>query len=269
MNAAGPPVNRRIAALAMAGVITALSLSAAGCAGKTTAVGARSKGGAPAGHITVAAASDLKLALPEIVAAFEKRTGNKVTATFGSSGLLARQIEQGAPFDVYLSANKGFIKDLVKKDLLVNETRYGRGLIALIGKAGSLEDLADPAIKNLAIANPETAPYGAAARDALQKAGVWPAVQDKTVIAESISHAKDFVDTGNADAGVVALALVKTTGAKYTVIDKKLYTPIEQWAGVISGSREKAAARAFVDGLSAPATKKILEKYGFETAGPR
>lgn len=219
---------------------------------------------APVEEITVSAASDLKIALPDIAKAFEKKTGTRVLINFGSTGELARQIEQGAPVDLFLAANKKYVDDLVAKKLAGEKTRhYATGLIVLIGNAKNLDELKDVSIKNIAIANPEHAPYGMAAKEALQEAGVWSAIEERLVFGENIAQTMEYVKTGNADAGIVALSLVKPAGIRYVDIDEDLYKPIEQWVGLISGSGGSKTARALMEFLVQPEAKKILKSGGF------
>lgn len=244
-------------------VILALAIGLAGCRGQIKQASAKKTA---AKEITVAAAADLNLALPEIAKAYEKKTGNKITATFGASGLLATQIENGAPIDVFMSAGKKYTDQLVAKKLIVGAGPYATGHIVLIGKAKSLADLKSRSINKIAIANPNTAPYGSAAKQALEQAGILPAVQAKLVYGENISQTLEFVKTGNADAGFVALSLVKTAGIPYVAVNQGLYKPIEQWVGVTNRKADPKTSKDFMRFLLSPAAQRILKSYGFSSA---
>ncbi len=204
-------------------------------------------------EITVAAASDLTFALKEIAANFGKEAGVKAVLTFGSTGMLARQIEQGAPFDIFLAADLKYLESLKEGGHIDPETievyAYGRLALA-VNKPSSIEvkeikDLLNPGIKRIAIANPAHAPYGRAAVEALKSSGVWEAVKGKLVFGENIRQALQFVQSGNAPAGIVALSIADVPEVKFMEIDRKLHGPIEQAAGVVAGSKEKALAGQF------------------------
>lgn len=222
-------------------------------------------------QITVAAASDLAFALKEISASFESRTGARVVISFGSTGMLTRQIEQGAPFDLFFSAGQTYM-DVLKKGghtLAGTERLYARGALALaVGKGiqvdrPALEDLMRPEIKRIVIANPDHAPYGVAAMEALGSAGLLPRVKGKIVYAENIRQAMQYIQTGDAQAGLIALSLAKAEQVRYSVIDTKLHGPINQVAAVISGSRDETVAKAFLEYACGPLGRSILKSYGF------
>ena len=216
--------------------------------------------------IVVASASSMKPVLERIAKNFNNKTSNQVELVLGSSGLLARQIESGAPFDVYISANRAYMDDLRKRGLVIEANPYASGIIVLIGKAATLEGLKRPAIKTVAIANPDTAPYGAAAQEALENAGILKDIKSKLIVSENVAQAYDFVKTGNADAGIVALSLAKDTEMEYSRIDKEFYSPIEQWAGIVEWSESTSTARAFIDYLRSEPVQAVLEKHGFDPA---
>jgi molybdate transport system substrate-binding protein len=228
------------------------------------------------GTITVAAAADMTPAINEISANFEKTTGCAVRVSAGSSGNFLSQIENGAPFDVFLSADLAYPKKLEAEGLAAPGSTflYAVGKIVLWVRNDSRLDLnnglavlRDSSVQKIAIANPQHAPYGRAAEQALQNAGVYDAVKNRLVLGENISQAAQFVDSGNADAGVLALSLalspaLKTRGRFWRIPDN-LYAPIEQGAVVLRASQNPQAAKAFLDFLKTPATAALLERYGF------
>ena len=235
--------------------------------------------GAFAQPLRVAAASDLQAALPGIAAGFEKATGRKVALTFGSSGNFFTQLQNGAPFDVFLSADIEYPRQLERDGQAEKGSlaRYATGRIVLwirnespIDLTRGLAALADPGVHRVAIANPDHAPYGRAAIAALQHAGVYDRVQAKLVRGENISQAAQFVQSGNADAGLVALSLalapaLKASG-RYVEIPDAFYPPIEQAAAIVAASQQKAIARQFVEFLKQPESARTLTTFGFVVA---
>lgn len=226
-----------------------------------------------AGRITVAAASDLSYALKEIAASFERETGVKVALSFGSTGMLSRQIEEGAPFDVFFSADIKRMEGLKKLGLIIPQTSrvYAQGLIvvAVRDKRGikvkTLEDLLSPEVKRVSIANPEHAPYGAAAREALEASGLWERLKDRLVYGENVRQALQFVETGDAQAGIVALSIARVKGISTADISPELYNPIYQSAAVLKKTSNEKAARRFLDYAAGPKGRAALSKYGFNT----
>jgi molybdate transport system substrate-binding protein len=222
-------------------------------------------------NLTIAAASDLQVAFTEIGELFEEETGHSVTFSFGSTGNLTTQIENGAPFDVFAAANVAFVDRLIEGGFVDQETKrlYGVGRIVLANSVASgadarnLENLLDPDIAYVAIANPEHAPYGLAAKEALENAGLWEDLQPKLVYGENIRQALQFVETGNAEVGIVALSIAEVDTITYTLIDEDLHNPLLQAMGVISASTHQNAAMEFVDFVIGPTGRDILEKYGF------
>src|SRR5262249_41207533 len=197
-----------------------------------------------------AAASDLQAALPVLTERFKQVHGIEVTPVFGSSGQLAQQIEQGAPYDVFLSANKAFVERLAAKGMVKADsvTPYAQGLLVFVvsRKSGvavsGLPDLTKPEVKHVAIANPELAPYCFAAKQALEKAGL-AAVTSKLVQAESIRQALQFVQTGNAEVGLVAHSVADVPEVQRMDLDRTLYDPIVQYLGIFSRTENPGAAR--------------------------
>lgn len=222
-------------------------------------------------ELTVAAASDLQIAFTEIGVLFEEETGHAVTFSFGSTGNLATQIENGAPFDVYAAANVAFVDDLIEKGFVDAESKalYGVGRIVLASSIASgmdaqeLSALLDPAIRHVAIANPEHAPYGMAAREALISAEIWDDLQPKLVYGENIRQTLQFIQTGNAEAGIVALSIADVPEITWTMIDNSLHEPLLQAMGVVSNRPHSDVAREFVDFVTGPQGREVLEAYGF------
>ena len=230
----------------------------------------------PCGTITVAAAADLSYAMNEIAANFEKATGCTVRVSTGSSGNFLSQIENGAPFDVFFSADIEYPKRLEAKGLAVPGSiyLYAIGKIVLWVKNDSRLDvskglmtLRDPSIQKVAIANPQHAPYGRAAEEALRNGGVYDTVKDRFVFGENISQASQFVESGSADAGILALSLVLSPGLKekgrFWRIPENLYSPIQQGVVLVRASRNLPASQTFLDYIKTPATAALLERYGF------
>ena len=223
-------------------------------------------------EIHVAAASDLTTAFEEIGREFEAINHTKVVFSFGSSGLLTKQIENSAPMDAFASANVDFIDQLDKKGLILSDTKtvYARGRITLWVKADSklkiekIEDLSQPDVTRVAIANPEVAPYGMAARDALQSAHIWDAVKSKLIFADNIRQTLQFAETGNVDVAIVSLSLSSEGNGKWVLIPAESHKPINQGIAVIKGTKNEPAARQFVSFVVSEKGQAILAKYGFE-----
>ncbi|MEQ1667047.1 MAG: molybdate ABC transporter substrate-binding protein [Sulfuriferula sp.] len=224
----------------------------------------------------VAAASDLSFVLPEINKAFEaKHPGVTVKVSLGSSGNFHAQIKNGAPYQVFMSADEKYPRDLIAQGAAVADSYnvYGTGRIVLwtmkpeVNLSQGLSGLADARITKIAIANPAHAPYGRAAESAMKKQGVWDALQTKLVLGENISQTAQFVQTGNVDVGVVAMSLVlspKMRGVgRWAEISTALYPPLVQAAVVTKTGANSAMAREFVRFLDQPEARDLLQKYGF------
>jgi len=230
--------------------------------------------------LRVAAAADLEPLLPPILSQFERATGIHAEATYQSSATLTAQIENGAPFDVFLSADLSFPKRLIEAGLAgaagpgdsAAPITYARGTLVLWERKDShllppsLDVLRSPALNRLAIANPERAPYGRAAVAALKSMKLYDRLKPRLVTAENIAQAAQFVDSANADAGLISLtsALTPTLFAdgSYFVMPRDLYPPIEQGAVIISKTGQRAAARKLLDFLLSPAVQAELAKSG-------
>src|SRR6185437_8145571 len=230
----------------------------------------------PAQPITIAAASDLQWVLKDTAARFEARTGTPVNLTFGSSGNFFSQIENGAPYDLFFSADIDYANKLEQHNLAETGSlfQYAIGRIALWIPNGSpldlnkgLELLRSPSIRKLAIASPQHAPYGRAAEAALKKSGLWPDVSEKIVEGENISQTAQLVQSGNADAGILALSLVVAPAmrgqGKYYVIPAELYPPLTQACVIVRESPHKPAAKQFVEFVKSPEIRQLFERYGF------
>jgi len=228
--------------------------------------------------ITIAAAADLKFAMDEIVESFRKeKPDDKIEVIYGSSGKFHTQIQQGAPFDLYFSADIAFAKELEAAGLSAGPTRpYALGRIVLWSNSRdasqmTLEDLLDPAIGKIAIANPKHAPYGKRAEEALRSAGLWDKLQDKLVMGENIAQTAQFVQTGNAQVGIVALALaLNPTLAQaggHTLIDDKLHEPLEQGFVVTKRAEGNHLAAQFADFMTGKQARTIMANYGFVLPG--
>lgn len=220
-------------------------------------------------ELHVAAASNLTAIMPELDASFERATGIHVVPSFGASAQLAQQIQNGAPFDLFLSADVEHVDVLVKSGAADPATKsiYARGRLVVWApmKPGlrNLAGLANPDIRTIAIAKPELAPYGEAAVDSLKSAGLWPRAQAKAVYAPNISTAKQFADTGNADAAFTALALVIGTKQNYFEVEERLHSPIDQALCIVKSSPRREQAQAFASYLKSPAGRAILMRFGY------
>lgn len=229
-----------------------------------------------ASPLKVAAAADLANAFAEVGKAFTEKTGQKVTFSFGSTGLLARQIEQGAPFDVFAAANISYAEDTIHSGDCdgASKTLYARGRIVVWTKKGTappktLAELANPRFSRISIANPAHAPYGQAAMQALASAGIVAKIKPRLVYGENVRQALQFAQTGNADAAVVALSLaVIYTDGNYLLIDKGLHQPIDQ-ALVLCGKDHArlSIGRAFTAFVDSPEGRSIMKRYGFLLPG--
>lgn len=229
---------------------------------------------AHAERITIAAAADLKFAMDEIVAAFKKtHPADEVKVIYGSSGKFRTQIRNGAPYDLYFSADIAYPRELVKASLAASEAQpYAFGCIVLWSASMdaskmTLASLLDPEIARIAIANPRHAPYGERAEEALRASGLWEKVEPKLVYGENIAHTAQLVQTGNAQVGVIALSLALNPDlAKrggYWPIPDNLYQPLEQGYIITKRAADNALARRFADYIRSPEARAVMTKYGF------
>jgi len=248
----------------MNAVVLALALIVAGCSSKSSGRTVR-----------VAAASDLAKAFEEIAKEFEAKTKIKPVIDFGSSGLLAKQIEQGAPYFLYAAANKMFSERVIQAGRCDGGTAklYARGRIVVWTPTGvaapvKLADLADERFKRIAIANPDHAPYGVAAQQALQKAGVWSAIEDRIKLGPDVQTTMLYARKGEVDAAIVALSLaVVTDGGSFLKIEADLHEPLDQQMVVCGNGEEADAARQLADFISSREGREIMTRYGFLLPG--
>lgn len=265
-----------IGRLALVALLT-LASSCSRTSGDATGSGSGGGGGGGSGTgpgaekppLKVAAAADLAKAFGELGAAYEKEHGQKVVFSFGSTGLLAKQIEEGAPFDLFAAANVSFVDEAVKSGACSDATKalYARGRIVAWTKDGDaprMADLAAPRWAKIAIANPEHAPYGRAAKEAMQKAGVWDAVASRVVYGENVQQTLQFAQSGNADVAIVALSLAVVSGGKYAPVDPAMHAPLEQALVVCKGG---PGAREFAAYVNADAGRSVMRRYGFLLPG--
>jgi molybdate transport system substrate-binding protein len=223
-------------------------------------------------EIVVGAASNLTAVFQALGPAFEAETGIRPIFTFASTAQLARQIENGAPIDVFAAADEEHVRDLaVKKLLLPNSvSTYADGALALwIPPSGravrGIEDLTQPQVRTIALANPKLAPYGEAAVEAMTRAKIWERVKDKIVYAENINMARQFGASGNADAVFTAYPLVTREKGTVLKVDAKLYEPIRQALGIVSATRDAASAQRFVEFLLHGKGRQFLKDFGYST----
>lgn len=224
--------------------------------------------------LRIAAASDLQAALPELGERFQASGGIAIVPTFLSSGVLAQQIKQGAPYDVFMAANETFVRDLAAGGFIRTESvhAYARGSLVLAvygelgGRIGSLADLASLEVKTIALANPETAPYGRAGKQALERAGLWEKLQPKIVIAESVRQALHYAQKGDAEAALAGRAIASVPEVRTVEIDPGLYDPIVQALGIVAESSRQADAEAFVRFVLSDEGQAILRRFGFHPA---
>lgn len=228
--------------------------------------------------LTIAAAADLKFAMAEVVEAFRSANpGDKVEVIYGSSGKFFTQIVNGGPFDLYFSADIAYPRELEQKGLTDSETRpYALGRIVLWSLKPELaevplKELPTAPIRKFAIANPQHAPYGLRAQEALQHQGVWEAMQPKLVLGENIAHTAQFVDSGAADAGIVALALVLSPTMEgkgaWTLIPADWHEPLEQGYVILKRAADNALAHRFADYMASEPARVVMRRYGFVLPG--
>ncbi|MBI4750863.1 MAG: molybdate ABC transporter substrate-binding protein [Acidobacteria bacterium] len=222
--------------------------------------------------LQIAAAADLNPALQEIATLFQQKTGQSVKINFGSTGLLTRQIEQGAPIDLFFAADQSYTDQLRNQGLVLEKstTSYAQGYLVGWQRADtpvritSLTELTNPAIRRIAIANPDHAPYGKAAVQVLQAAKIYDQIQTKLIMGENISQAFQYINTGNADIGLVAKSLVTTRSEGHLFpIDRALYQPLNQTLCILKRTRHPDQAKRFREFTLSQEGQQILQKYGF------
>ncbi|AHF08930.1 MULTISPECIES: molybdate ABC transporter substrate-binding protein [Dehalobacter] len=225
--------------------------------------------------ITVAAAADLALAFKEIGDLYEQTTGNEAEITFSSSGTAREQIANGAPYDVYASANIKYVDDLIAQDKIIADSKelyaIGRvGAATLVSSPLQIKEASDllkPEFKKIAIANPDHAPYGVAAKEALESMGLWDKLKDKMVYGKDIQDVLTMVKTGNVEAGLISLSVVNKNEVNFLLFDDKLHKPLKQAIAVVKGTQHEKAAREFIKFVNGEQGREIMKKYGFVLPG--
>jgi molybdate transport system substrate-binding protein len=230
-------------------------------------------------EITVAAAADLQFAMQDVAARFQKETEKTVKVIYGSSGNFFQQVQNGAPFDMFFSANLDYPKKLEVAGLTEPGSyyQYARGKIVIwvpkeskLDLSSGLKVLLDPSIRKIAVANPQHAPYGQAAVAAMKNENVYEKVKDKFVLGENITQTASFVVSGSADVGIVALSLALSPNMKdkgrYAEVPTSKYPPIEQACVIMSSSKNKVIAQQFLSYFKSAAVADLLAGYGFDVS---
>jgi molybdate transport system substrate-binding protein len=246
------------------------ALSAGGCHRPSSGAGDMAPAKGP--PLRIAAASDLQHVLPRLAQRFQEQTQTNTTLTLDASGRLAEQIKAGAPFDVFMAANERFVRDLADAALIDpgSVETYARGTLVICVHRSvtvtihTLADLAKPEITKIAIANPEYAPYGVAARQALERAGLWARLEPKIVRAPSVRQALIYARNGDADAALVSRAQAGDAEVLTVDIDASLYDPLIQAMGIVAATGQRDRANEFVRFVMSPAGQQILQEGGFE-----
>lgn len=225
--------------------------------------------------LRVAGASDLIAVMEEIKPRFEKSSGARIDFIAGSSGKLAAQIKEGAPFDVFMSANATFLDDAIASGACLADTKamYARGRVVMWTPEGAeseppanLDGLADKTYETISIAQPDHAPYGAAARQALEKVGVWKKIEKRLVYGSNIKETMQMAETGNAEVGLIALSLAIRAKGKYVEIPAELHAPIDQALAVCKNGNQQELGRNFVEFVRSPEVVDLMTSYGLPPA---
>src|SRR6266550_5047392 len=222
-------------------------------------------------ELLVAAAANLTDAFTEIGPRFTGKTGIRVVFSFGATADLARQIESGAPFDVFASADTEHVDQLERKELITPGTRalYARGRLVMwlppgsMLKATQIGDITAKSFERVAIAKPDIAPYGQATVDSLRSLGIWNQIEPKVIYGQNVSQTKQYAATGNAEVAFIPLALVKPGEGTYIEVNEETHKPIDQALGIVRDSPKQAAARQFVDFLLGAEGQDILVEKGY------
>jgi molybdate transport system substrate-binding protein len=227
-------------------------------------------------ELTVAAASNLTDVFAEIGPKFTAKTGIRVVFSFGATADLAKQIENGAPFDLFAAADAEHPEQLETKGLLTPGSRviYARGRLVMWLPSGSalkaarIQDITAKTFERIAIPKPDVAPYGKAAVESLQALGIWNDIQPRVVYAQNVAQAKQYAATGNAEVAFIPLALVKPNEGTYLEVSDELHRPIDQALGIVKESTRQAAARKFADFLMSPEGQEMLAAKGYRRPPP-
>jgi molybdate transport system substrate-binding protein len=242
------------------------------------AVACGSKTDQPQEHVVrVAAAADLRVAFEELAPAFEKRTGRHVSFSFGSTGQLSKQLKEGAPFDVFAAANVSYVDDVVAAGACDGSTKseYARGRLAIwtsskhgVAAPASIDELADPRFERIAIANPDHAPYGVAAKKALETSGVWDRVAHRIVRGENVEATLELAESGNAEAALVAYSLVvRRPEGSFVLVDAAKHDPIDQALVVCGHGADVEGGKLFAAFVASPEGRAIMRDHGFLLPG--
>jgi len=254
--------------VAIVSVILLLLVGSNGCRRSLTNEQSETK------EINAAAAANLSDAFKELGKQFTARTGIRVVYSFGATADLAKQIEHGAPFDLFAAADTEHIEQLNRQRLIVPGTAalYARGRLIVWTPAGSsikldqIEDLRRAEVERIAIARPDAAPYGRAAVEALRALDLWKEIEPKVIYGQNVSQAKQYVATGNADAALLPRSLVREGEGHSIEVDERLHQPINQSLAVIQASGKQEDARLFSQYILSPEGQSLLERYGYEKA---
>jgi molybdate transport system substrate-binding protein len=228
-----------------------------------------------AAPLMVFAAADLGPPFKQIVPQFERKTRTPVTLVLGSTGMLAQQIRNGAPADVFFAANESFVNDLAGENLTLRQTHtiYARGRVVAVSlkssgiRIESLSDLASAKIRRIALANPQHAPYGLAARQALEASGLWDTLEPKLVFGENVQQAVQFVRSGSAEAGLVARSVADTPDLHWKLLDDRLHAPLNQMAVVLARTKQPAASLSFIEFVNGVQGRFVMRQFGFLLPG--
>jgi molybdate transport system substrate-binding protein len=227
--------------------------------------------------LTVAAAANLTDVFADIGSRFTAETNIPVVFSFGATADLAKQIENGAPFDVFASADVEHVEQLESKGLLTPNSRvlYARGKLVMWVPSGSklqasrIQDITEKSFERISIAKPDVAPYGHAAVETLRALSIWDQIESRVIYAQNVSQAKQYAATGNAEVAFIPLALVKSGEGTYVEVDEALHAPIDQAIGIVKDSAQQDAARKFVDFLLSDEGQNILLKRGYSRPSPK
>jgi molybdate transport system substrate-binding protein len=226
------------------------------------------------GELHVAAAANLTHVLGELGAEYQRRTNVRIIPSYGATAQLAQQIENGAPFDVFMSADRLHVNEIASRSFALPDTEavYARGVLVLWAPrrpdVRKLDELDGPKNMVIVLARPELAPYGAASVEALKNMGIWDKVEKRVAYAPSISVAKQWADTGNGDVAFTAMSLIVNEPGNYFLIDPNLYKPIDQEMCVLKNAANPAQARAFEQFILGQDAREILRRYGYGLPQP-